>query len=242
MTDEPRKKSLIDLLERGRREEHSLWDTFTEPEKEAQGTWEHWAIKDNAAHISEWKDRDAARLEAAREGGVLESRPDLNKANAEIYELHREKSWAEIMALEERAFDHLMSSVEALSEEALFDRRVLDSTSGLTLAGIATDIGYQHPQEHLSSILSERGDTDGAESILARMIQAMASIDDSPRAHGTRVYNLACFYATHAMPDRALEHLAQSLQLRPDLADWSKQDSDMDSLRDLPAFQALVEA
>lgn len=242
MTEEPRKRSLIALLECGRHEEYSLWGQVAQAEKEAQGTWEHWAIKDNAAHISEWKDRDASRLDAAREGRTPESPADFNAANAQIFELHREKTWAEIMALEERAFAHLISSVEALSEAALFDTETLDWTEGQTLAGIAADIGYQHPQEHLSGILSERGDVDAAESILMRMIEAMASFDESSRAHGTRIYNLACFYATHDMPDRALKNLSESLQLRPDLADWSKQDPDMDSLRNLPAFQALFES
>ena len=33
--------------------------------------------------------------------------------------------------------------------------------------------------------------------------------------------------------------LAEALRLNPDLIEWSKQDSDLDSIRDDPAYQAL---
>lgn len=38
---------------------------------------------------------------------------------------------------------------------------------------------------------------------------------------------------------RAIEELRKSLQLSPQLVEWSKQDTDLDSLRDDPAYQAL---
>ena len=56
------------------------------------------------------------------------------------------------------------------------------------------------------------------------------------------LYNLACFYATTGQPDKALPLLPEALRLRPDLVEWSKEDSDLDTLRDMPAFQALYAA
>lgn len=239
MSEEPRKTALIALLQRGRRDEHKVWEGLSDADKEAQGAPDRWAVKDIAAHISEWKDRDAARLEAAANGLTPDEPADFNAANSEIFGLHRNKSWGEVMRLESHAFESLVSAVEALSEDSLFDARSFEWTKGQTLAGIAANIGYQHPQEHLSEILSKRGNLDEAEAILVRMVEAMTSMDDSPKARGTLVYNLACFYALHGMPDRALENLSESFALRPDLLDWSKQDSDLDSLRSMATFQAL---
>jgi hypothetical protein len=70
----------------------------------------------------------------------------------------------------------------------------------------------------------------------------MQSLDDSDSWRGTITYNLACFYALDDQPRPALEKLGQALKLNPGLVDWSKEDSDLDSLRELPDFQALYEA
>ena len=55
-------------------------------------------------------------------------------------------------------------------------------------------------------------------------------------------YNLACFYALTGQKDKALVELRESLQINLDLIEWSKHDSDLDSLRDDPAFRALYQS
>ena len=55
------------------------------------------------------------------------------------------------------------------------------------------------------------------------------------------IYNLGCFYARNGEADRAIAAVGEALPLIPSLVEWSKQDTDLDSLRDLPAFQALYE-
>jgi hypothetical protein len=55
-------------------------------------------------------------------------------------------------------------------------------------------------------------------------------------------YNLACFYALTGQKKKAMAELRESLQTNPDLIEWSKRDSDLDSLRDDPAFQALYQS
>jgi tetratricopeptide (TPR) repeat protein len=242
MTDEPRKRSLIALLERGRQEEHAAWDRFTSAEKAAKGTSEDWSLKDLAAHVSAWKDRDASRLDSASQGQVPLEPTDFDTANAEIFKAHWNRSWAEVMDLEALAFEHLVTSVEALSEAELLDAGSYEWTQGRTLAWIAAFTGYYHPQDHISDHLAKRGELDAAEAMQIRIVEAMGSFDSSPRSHGTNLYNLACFYALNGMPELALENLSRAFTLRPELVDWSKRDSDLDSLRGLPAYQVLSQA
>ena len=81
-----------------------------------------------------------------------------------------------------------------------------------------------------------------ASELLEKAVVQEQALGTLPNDRGAALYNLACFYATTGQPDKALPLLPQALRLRPDLVEWSKQDSDLDVLRDLPAFKALYEA
>jgi hypothetical protein len=53
-------------------------------------------------------------------------------------------------------------------------------------------------------------------------------------------YNVACFESLAGRRADALEHLRQALDLSADLRELAKGDSDLDPIRDEPAFKALV--
>ena len=55
-------------------------------------------------------------------------------------------------------------------------------------------------------------------------------------------YNLACAEARLGEPESAFEHLRESLEQRPQLADNAKDDPDLDSLRDDARFDELLAA
>jgi adenylate cyclase len=67
----------------------------------------------------------------------------------------------------------------------------------------------------------------------------LSSLDESETWQGNQRYNLACFYALHNRPQQAIDLLEESFAKNSALIDWSKEDSDLDSLRELPRFQAL---
>jgi hypothetical protein len=52
-------------------------------------------------------------------------------------------------------------------------------------------------------------------------------------------YNMACMYSLSGNLDAAVEELRHALQLRPDLTEWSKQDPDLNQLRDRDDLKAL---
>jgi tetratricopeptide (TPR) repeat protein len=56
------------------------------------------------------------------------------------------------------------------------------------------------------------------------------------------LYNLACCEALAGRTEDAIAHLEQALALTENVRDYAKDDSDLDSLRDEPAYKALFGA
>lgn len=54
------------------------------------------------------------------------------------------------------------------------------------------------------------------------------------------LYNLACCEALAGEKDDAIGHLRAAIEKRPNLRDLAKEDTDLDPLRDEPAFKELV--
>ncbi|MEP6509499.1 MAG: tetratricopeptide repeat protein, partial [Gemmatimonadales bacterium] len=55
------------------------------------------------------------------------------------------------------------------------------------------------------------------------------------------LYNVACMYALVGNPDQALDCLEKAVDKGYGQKDWVEHDTDLDSLRDLPRFQRIVE-
>ena len=60
--------------------------------------------------------------------------------------------------------------------------------------------------------------------------------------YATPLYNLACCEALAGRKEDAIAHLRVAFERRPSLRDLAKEDTDLDSLRDEPAFRELVGA
>jgi len=58
--------------------------------------------------------------------------------------------------------------------------------------------------------------------------------------YATPLYNLACCEALGGRDEDAIAHLRTAFERRPSLRDYAKQDTDLDPLRDEPAFRELV--
>jgi tetratricopeptide (TPR) repeat protein len=241
MADTTRKLKLMALLEDAQAAEIAFWDGLSNAERSARGTPDRWAAKDVMAHITVWKDRLTTRLEADDRDEVSERDVDFNEVNRQIFEANRERPWDDLLEYEAKVFSRLVAAVDALTDEAIEDAERFEWTEGRPLWWrIGFDV-YYHPLDHLSILHRDRGDRDLAQRSHERIAHGMRSLDDSDLWQGTITYNLACFYALDDQPRLALEKLSQALKLNPGLVDWSKEDSDLDSLHELPDFQALYE-
>jgi mannose-6-phosphate isomerase-like protein (cupin superfamily) len=58
--------------------------------------------------------------------------------------------------------------------------------------------------------------------------------------YATPIYNLACCEALTGRTEEAIRHLGLAIERRPSLRDVAMQDTDLDSLRQEPAFRELI--
>jgi len=54
-------------------------------------------------------------------------------------------------------------------------------------------------------------------------------------------YNLACYYALSGRNEKAMVYLKQALENNGPMKKWAREDTDLDSLRNEPGFEFLVE-
>jgi tetratricopeptide (TPR) repeat protein len=233
------KAKLIRLLETAHREEQIYVGKLTEAERSAVGAADCWSPKDTIGHLAEWKKRMAERLQAGAGGKTPPRFEDIDQENAGIFQQYRSVSWEEVIQVSERAQSGLIQQLQALAEEELLDPDRLSWQPGQPLwRGIAGN-GYSHPISHLAQLYIQRGETDYATQIQEETARLVSQLDDSQAWQGVTVYNLACHYALAGQTEKAVANLAEALRLNPELTEWSKQDTDLVSIREDAGYRAL---
>ncbi len=230
-----RKSALLDAIRYIANLEQAFISGVSEPDRQATGTPERWSPKDLIAHNAAWKGDIFRRLA----GEELPDVEDFDAANAEIFASFQNKSWGEVSMYALMMQNNLEAAVEMLDEATLEGFKPLgwgDETPAWR--GVA-GTSCMHPLIHLSENAVEQGNPEQAVRLQREALPVLQEIDDSPAWRGTLVYNLACQYALAGDSLNAILQLGEALRLRPDLADWSQQDSDLDSLRSHPAYLDL---
>jgi tetratricopeptide (TPR) repeat protein len=72
--------------------------------------------------------------------------------------------------------------------------------------------------------------------VLVKLREVVAETSE----YGLLFYNLACLESLTGDHANAIEHLRKAIELGPRFRDFSRQDSDLDAIRDDPAFQEIV--
>lgn len=121
------------------------------------------------------------------------------------------------------------------AERELVDRarlylRVCERETAQRASGPAT------PQERVyaATIALNAGDHEGALANLRRALQ-----DDPSNDHAHYIFGVAL--TSRGQTAEALDHLRRAIALNPENRSLARQDDDLDSLRDLPEFQALLD-
>lgn len=90
-----------------------------------------WSVKDTVAHLGAWQKRTVARLEAALNGHEPrfpewpvelddeESREAVDRANAWIFETHRDRPWTDVHQGWRKGFLHFLELLRAIPESDL---------------------------------------------------------------------------------------------------------------------------
>ena len=232
------KTRLIELLDRAYADQQVFVATLSEADRAAVGTIERWVIKDAISHGALWQRLTVERVAAIVQGKEPPNTDDYLPINDAHFEAYRDRSWAATIAEAEEAYRALVAQTESLSEEDLTDPQRFSHANGRALVRSIVSNGFWHPEAHLAQLYVERGGLEQANRLQEEVTTLMEAI---PEERNAARYNLACYYAISGQKARALAELASALKLNPDLIEWSKQDSDLDSLRDDPAYQALYQ-
>jgi tetratricopeptide (TPR) repeat protein len=232
------KTRVLATLERARADQQALVDTLSEAERAQSGTPERWSAKDLVVHITSWKERTVEVIAASRRGEPPPNE-DVDDHNARVFEANRGRTWEEVLAYVARVYAALVAQVEALTDAELGDPQHFAWRQGRPMWQTVVGNGYSHPQAHLAQFYVERQDLARATELQEEMVRTLPALDDTPAWRGIAIYNLACFYALSGQRERAISHLEESLALNPGLGEWSREDSDLLSLHDDPAYEAL---
>jgi len=238
---EDRKSRLIELLEAYQDKQAWIWSLMDDEMRDQVGTVDDWGPKDHLAHANFWTERVIAQLLIAAGRETLERLQDYSKSNEETFESFKDQSWQEIHLWSEQVHHQLLDAFSVISLDDLEDPDRFEWTNHRPLWNEVIFTGVYHRLQHACDILTLSGLADHVQGIQEQFSRMMEEIDDSDEWRGTTRYNLACYYALDGNLDAAMETFKAALVLNPKLLEWSKQDGDLDSLRELAEFQALYE-
>lgn len=228
---------LVALLGAGREEQEKVYALFPKEQRIANGTWEKWSPKDFLGHFNFWQNSLLATFDT-----LDEAPPELepfNVRNERNYRHHENRPYDEVYADYRASLDKVIERVKNFSDAELSEPNHFPRLPNGTLQSAILVNTYSHMLGHLAELYGKLGEPargfDLQEEGAARTIEA----DPSPNNKGVTLYNLACVYGTAGNATRAAELLRQAFPLRPDLKEFSKQDTDFDKVRGAPEFQAL---
>jgi tetratricopeptide (TPR) repeat protein len=230
------KEKLLDVLHKARAREQAFVEALSPAERAAEGSPADWSPKDLVAHMADWRLRKADDLGILARGGEPPDDPEYDAANQIIHQKHHAKSWEDVLRFSSEAWDALEKALEGHTEESLTAPRSMGGRPAWRL--VVIDVGT-HPTTHLAGYLLNHGRQDQATRWEQENASNLETLDASPAWRGTILYNLACHYALRSQPTKAIDSLVMALRLNPDLNEWSKQDSDLVSLRSRPDYEAL---
>lgn len=144
-------------LVEGLREEYRQWETLLDQIGTARmdqpGVTGHWSVKDIVAHLTGWRRRTVARLQAAQRGDPEPPAPwspnlqTDDEINVWIYESSRGLAVRQVLDESHEVFQQLLTAVEGLPDEVLREpARHLSWWEGQSMS--AADFFYHFHQEH----------------------------------------------------------------------------------------------
>jgi quercetin dioxygenase-like cupin family protein len=108
-------------------------------------------------------------------------------------------------------------------------------TTVLALGGKPGEVFQVSPWEYYFAAIPAFRDKD-----YARGIEIVREGLERYPDNSSILYTLACFESLAGDSDSAIEHLREAAAREPKIADWSKDDSDLDPIRGDPRFESAV--
>jgi tetratricopeptide (TPR) repeat protein len=235
-----RKPLLLGLLKQAREMETNFVDTLSDQERVRIGTLEEWSAKDVISHISARKALAAEGLAAISEARPPTGSEDLDRENVILFQEYQHKTWDEVLALAEDAFQRVVAQLERSGEQELARRERFFPWQGeRPLWRLTVGSGCIHPLGHIAEFYRNQGNREQLGKMLGEMARSMVGLDDSLVWHGEVKYTLACMHSLLGAKVEAIRELREALALNPGLADSSREDPDLDAIRGEAEYQAI---
>ena len=226
------RSGLIEGLRESRAVERDLFAALDPAVRDTTPADGGWSAKDTLAHLSAWRQREADKLVALREGRDEPPAPaaELDDINAVYHDQRAGWDWERVAADAQSTADDLLAEVAAAGDETLADPKVVGSILG---------DGPEHDLGHLAQLAP----TEALRSRVVGLAEATRAIIDRggwpTRAAAFARYNLACFHALGGRLDTARALLRQALPDSEELRAFAPDDDDLAALRDeLPTLAA----
>ena len=224
--DDPLVAALVAQLRAMRQAERNLFGGLDPVVRDRPMRPDDWSPKDHQAHLTAWKARQADRIRSVREGDEfpVDDRED-DEINAELQAARAGWTWEAIVAEGDEVSARLDAEIQAAGDAVLLE-------SGRLVGGIFGN-GPFHAATHFGWLLEANIGLDaaGLEAFIDAEEKLLASTDLPNAVRGTGIYNLACVHALAGRFDRARALLGDAFRLRPDLAEYAREDSDLVALR-----------
>jgi hypothetical protein len=233
------REQLFDLIERAYQEKLAFIDMLTPDQRAMVGTSDQWSPKDVLAHTLVWEERFVDNHQAALQGVPVPSYGDTDPANDEVFQAHRDMSWEDVRRKVDDVHRKLTAWLQVQTGDDLTDPARFSWANNRALWSRIAGNSVIHPLLHLAELYAKYGQVDHATEMQESLVPPLLALSDSPRWRSATLYNLACYYALAGMKDKAIAKLGEAFQIDSSLVEWSKEDPDLNSLRDDPACQAL---
>jgi hypothetical protein len=225
--DEELISALVEQLRAMREAEREIFGSIEPEVRDRPMRPNDWSPKDHQAHLTAWKEIQAERLRALATG---EAAPftgrETDEINAELQATRAGWAWDAIADEADKVTDELVAEIEGAGPSTV------KGTEGLV--GQIFGNGAAHALTHFGWLV--QGDVGVNEQRVAAFVDeherhlASPGLSDSDR--GVGLYNLACAHAVAGRLDRARPLLRTAFELRPDLAEFAKEDPDLVELRE----------
>ena len=218
------------------------YDWLSPADKEEIGEEKDWSVKDEVFHNMVWAGRRITILETLERGEPWTNIDygDYEDENRTIFEEHKFKSWEEAQDFIKSTYKNVLDYIDRTSEEVLLttpegqEREIWHSIANSFVL---------HPMIHLWGYLVKKQDLDKLNEMFGESFaERLLSVNDSKVWQAGAHYNLACIYAVTGEINKSIQQLDKALKLNPELKEWAGQDSDLDSIREDPAYKVLIDS
>ena len=232
------KTDMFNFLESMRTELGDLVQSLTPEEKARRGSLQGWSAKDMLAHLAFWNYHFNCQLERGFAGQPIPKSGDyLDQVNDGVLYEHLEQPFDEALADESLAYSQFCHIVGDISLEDMQDPQKYAFLEGRSLLERALGTYGYHTAAHISDYYVKHGQVERARALQESITQPLLGF---PGWEANAVYNLGCFYSLNGFKQEAIVKVKEAFEIKPDLVDWAKQDSDLDALRDMPEYKELV--